>query len=46
MVFDSNGFCTVTPAPLVPAFHYYSVVIDNATHWRNNLWLFMQRILR
>ncbi|MDP2898546.1 MAG: alpha/beta hydrolase-fold protein [bacterium] len=31
MVSDSNGFWTVTTAPLVPGFHYYSVVIDGAT---------------
>lgn len=28
MVSDSNGVWTVTTAPLVPGFHYYSVVID------------------
>ncbi len=28
MVSDSNGFWTVTSAPLVPGFHYYSVIID------------------
>jgi len=28
---DSNGFWTVTTAPLAPGFHYYSVIIDGAT---------------
>ncbi len=28
---DSNGVWTVTTAPLVPGFHYYSVIIDGAT---------------
>ena len=31
MASDSNGVWTVTTAPLVPGFHYYSMVIDGAT---------------
>ncbi len=31
MTSDADGFWTVTTAPLVPGFHYYSVIIDGAT---------------
>src|SRR4051812_46687519 len=30
MVSDTNGIWTVTTDPLVPGFHYYSIVIDGA----------------
>ena len=31
MTKDTSGFWTVTTPPLVPGFHYYSIIVDGAT---------------